>query len=76
VARDPIANPLTAAQLTELRTRVRTELAAIKREIDRAKRAGLDVAELEERWQQYENMRTGILAEYGAGAQPARRRAP
>jgi hypothetical protein len=69
-------NPLTPAELAELKTTYRRELATIKTEIDRAKRAGIDTAALEERWQHYENLRKGIIAEYDSRpptrARPAR----
>jgi hypothetical protein len=42
------------------------DIAALEAEIARAKRAGIDVTELEQQFTKAKNLRDGILREYGA----------
>jgi len=63
---------LTPEQIHELDS-YRVQLGTIAEQIEKAERAGIDVADLKDQFVRIENLRAGLLREYGPPG-PKRRR--
>jgi hypothetical protein len=62
-----MAIQLTPEQIDELTT-LRSKMGQLADEIERAERAGIDVTELKTQFVTIENLRAGLLKEYGPGS--------
>jgi hypothetical protein len=70
----PLPISLTPEQIQQLDA-YRNQMAAIATEIERAERAGIDVTDLKAQFVRVENLRSGLLKEYGPPPSRGKRRA-